>query len=28
MLGISPSNCSTRLNRALEKLEEALRVAA
>jgi len=28
MLGISPTNCSTRLSRALEKLEEALNVAA
>ena len=28
MLGISPSNCTTRLNRALKKLEEALHVAA
>ncbi len=28
MLGISPSNCTTRLNRALTKLEEALGVAA
>jgi RNA polymerase sigma-70 factor (ECF subfamily) len=28
MLGISPTNCSTRLSRALDKLEEALRVAA
>lgn len=28
MLGISPTNCSTRLNRALGKLEEALNVAA
>ena len=28
MLGISPTNCSTRLNRALEKLQEALNVAA
>jgi RNA polymerase sigma factor (sigma-70 family) len=28
MLGISVSNCSTRLSRALDKLEEALRVAA
>lgn len=28
MLGISPSNCTTRLNRALGKLEEALDVAA
>jgi RNA polymerase sigma-70 factor (ECF subfamily) len=28
MLGISSTNCSTRLNRALEKLEEALHVAA
>ena len=28
MLGISPTNCTTRLNRALAKLEEALRVAA
>jgi RNA polymerase sigma-70 factor (ECF subfamily) len=28
MLGISPTNCTTRLNRALGKLEEALRVAA
>ena len=28
MLGISPSNCTTRLNRALGKLEEALGVAA
>ncbi len=28
MLGISPTNCTTRLNRALTKLEEALRVAA
>ena len=28
MLGISPTNCATRLNRALKKLEEALDVAA
>jgi RNA polymerase sigma-70 factor (ECF subfamily) len=28
MLGISPTNCATRLNRALGKLEEALHVAA
>jgi len=28
MLGISATNCTTRLNRALSKLEEALRVAA
>ena len=28
MLGISPTNCTTRLNRALTKLEEALNVAA
>ena len=28
MLGISPTNCTTRLNRALGKLEEALGVAA
>ena len=28
MLGISPTNCTTRLNRALAKLEEALSVAA
>ena len=28
MLGISPTNCTTRLNRALKKLEEALDVAA
>jgi RNA polymerase sigma factor (sigma-70 family) len=28
MLGISPTNCATRLNRALGKLEEALLVAA
>ena len=28
MLGISPTNCTTRLNRALGKLEEALLVAA
>jgi RNA polymerase sigma factor (sigma-70 family) len=28
VLGISPSNCTTRLNRALKKLEEALHVAA
>jgi RNA polymerase sigma-70 factor (ECF subfamily) len=28
MLGISSTNCSTRLNRALEKLEEALHAAA
>ena len=28
MLGISPTNCTTRLNRALGKLEEALDVAA
>jgi RNA polymerase sigma-70 factor, ECF subfamily len=28
MLGISPTNCTTRLNRALRKLEEALHVAA
>ncbi len=28
MLGISPTNCTTRLNRALGKLEEALNVAA
>jgi RNA polymerase sigma factor (sigma-70 family) len=28
MLGISPTNCTTRLNRALAKLEEALHVAA
>ncbi|HUK45888.1 MAG TPA: sigma-70 family RNA polymerase sigma factor [Gaiellaceae bacterium] len=28
MLGISPTNCTTRLNRALAKLEEALDVAA
>jgi RNA polymerase sigma-70 factor (ECF subfamily) len=27
-LGISPTNCTTRLNRALRKLEEALHVAA
>ena len=27
-LGISPTNCTTRLNRALKKLEEALHVAA
>jgi len=28
VLGISPTNCTTRLNRALKKLEEALYVAA
>ena len=28
VLGISPTNCTTRLNRALRKLEEALNVAA
>ena len=28
VLGISPTNCTTRLNRALKKLEEALNVAA
>jgi RNA polymerase sigma factor (sigma-70 family) len=28
MLGISPTNCTTRLNRALAKLQEALDVAA
>ena len=28
VLGISPTNCTTRLNRALTKLEEALHVAA
>ena len=28
ILGISPTNCTTRLNRALKKLEEALDVAA
>jgi len=28
ILGISPSNCTTRLHRALKKLEEALDVAA
>ena len=28
MLGISATNCTTRLNRALKKLEEALHVAA
>jgi RNA polymerase sigma-70 factor (ECF subfamily) len=28
MLGISPTNCTTRLNRALKKLEEAVHVAA
>jgi RNA polymerase sigma factor (sigma-70 family) len=28
MLGISPTNCTTRLNRALKRLEEALDVAA
>jgi RNA polymerase sigma-70 factor (ECF subfamily) len=28
VLGISPTNCTTRLNRALKKLEEALSVAA
>ena len=28
ILGISPTNCTTRLNRALRKLEEALHVAA
>lgn len=28
VLGISATNCSTRLSRALDKLEEALRVAA
>jgi RNA polymerase sigma-70 factor (ECF subfamily) len=28
MLGISPTNCTTRLSRALAKLEEALSVAA
>ncbi len=28
MLGISPTNCTTRLNRALGKLEDALHVAA
>jgi RNA polymerase sigma-70 factor (ECF subfamily) len=28
MLGISPTNCTTRLNRALGKLEEALSAAA
>jgi RNA polymerase sigma-70 factor (ECF subfamily) len=28
VLGITPTNCTTRLNRALKKLEEALHVAA
>ena len=28
VLGISSTNCTTRLNRALKKLEEALDVAA
>jgi len=28
VLGISPTNCTTRLNRAMKKLEEALHVAA
>ena len=28
VLGISPTNCTTRLNRALRKLEEAVHVAA
>jgi RNA polymerase sigma-70 factor (ECF subfamily) len=28
VLGISPTNCTTRLNRALKKLEEAIHVAA
>lgn len=28
VLGITPTNCTTRLNRALRKLEEALHVAA
>ena len=28
VLGISSTNCTTRLNRALKKLEEALHVAA
>jgi RNA polymerase sigma-70 factor (ECF subfamily) len=28
VLGISPTNCTTRLNRALKKLEEAVNVAA
>jgi DNA-directed RNA polymerase specialized sigma24 family protein len=28
VLGISATNCTTRLNRALKKLEEALDVAA
>jgi DNA-directed RNA polymerase specialized sigma24 family protein len=28
VLGISPTNCTTRLNRALKKLEEAVHVAA
>lgn len=28
VLGISPTNCTTRLNRALKKLEEALHAAA
>ena len=28
VLGISPTNCTTRLNRALKKLEEELHVAA
>ncbi|HVW88026.1 MAG TPA: sigma-70 family RNA polymerase sigma factor [Gaiellaceae bacterium] len=28
ILGISPTNCTTRLNRALKKLEEALHAAA
>jgi DNA-directed RNA polymerase specialized sigma24 family protein len=28
VLGISTTNCTTRLNRALKKLEEALNVAA
>ncbi len=28
VLGITPTNCTTRLNRALKKLEEALNVAA
>ena len=28
VLGISPTNCTTRLNRALRKLEEAVNVAA
>lgn len=28
VLGISPTNCTTRMNRALKKLEEALGVAA